>query len=187
LGRELRCQRNLAGRGIGGDELDLIDSDGRILVVADGFFDMPGEVLGFGASQGKGAHQPGKVLERDFAGKHDAGKPGGIQQLCEAALRLSRFERYAIKKKFVVGDAEQKASVAVFGQRLLEFLPCTFELTFRALVSHAVQPGVLHQNIEAVQERPSGRAAADIGWDRVGDNSLLTIRVFELRLSAREI
>jgi len=60
----------------------------------------------------------------------------GIQQLREASLRLSGFERNAIEKKLVVGDAEQKARVIAFGQRLLQFFPRRLELAFRALVGH---------------------------------------------------
>jgi hypothetical protein len=47
-------------------------------------------------------------------------------------------------------------------------------LALSALVSHSIQPGVLHQNIETVEERPSASAAADIGLGGVRDNSLLS-------------
>jgi hypothetical protein len=40
-------------------------------------------------------------------------------------------------------------------------------------VGHSIQPGVLDQNIKAVEERPSGRTAAGIGLVGVNDNSLL--------------
>jgi len=43
-------------------------------------------------------------------------------------------------------------------------------------VGDAIQPGVLDQNIKAVQEGPSGRIAAGIGLDRVNDNSLLSVK-----------
>ena len=176
LSGELGGHGNLAGGGIGGDELDFIDADGGILVIAEGFLNLLGEVLGFGAAHGKGADQPGKVVERDLVGEQDAGEPGGGQQLCEAALGLSGFERDAVEKKLVVGNAEQKTSVAAFGQRLLQFVPGGLELVFGALVFHSIQPGVLDQNIEAVQERPSGRAATGIGLSDVSDNSLLSVR-----------
>lgn len=172
---ELRGDGIFPGGGIGGDELDFIDADGGILVVAEGFPDLLGKVLRFGTAHGKGADQAGKVLERDFVGKQDAGKPGGGQQLREAALGLSRFERNAIEKKFVVGDAEQESGVAAFGQRLLEFGPGGLELALGAFVVDSIQPCVLDQNIEAVKKRPSGRAAAGISVSGGSDNSLLSI------------
>ena len=175
LGGELRRHGILAGCGIGGDELDFVDADGGILVIAESFLDLLGEVLRFGAAHGKSAHQAGKVVERDLVRKQDAGESGGGQQLRETALGLSGFERDAIEKKFVVGDAEQKTSVTAFGQRLLEFVPGGLELAFRALMVHSVQPGVLDQNIQAVEERPSGRTAAGIGLGGVSDNSLLRV------------
>jgi hypothetical protein len=53
-------------------------------------------------------------------------------------------------------------------------------------VGHSVEARVLDQNVEAVQKRSSGRAAAGIGCDGVSDNSLLADnRVFPLRLSGR--
>jgi hypothetical protein len=42
-------------------------------------------------------------------------------------------------------------------------------------VVRSIQPGVLDQNIEAVEERPSGRAAAGIGLRGVSDSSLLPV------------
>ena len=164
-----------AGGGVGSDKLDFIDADRRVLVVAEGLLQLLGEVLRFGAAHGKGADQAGKVVERDLVGEQDAGEPGGVQQLCEAALGLSGFERDAIEKKLVVGDAEQKTSVAAFGQRLLEFGPGGLELAFGTLVIHSIQPCVLDQNIEAVEERPSGRAAAGVGLSGVSDDNLLSV------------
>jgi hypothetical protein len=58
---------------------------------------------------------------------------------------------------------------------LLEFAPGGLELAFGALMGHSIQPGVLDQNIEAVEERPSGRAAAGIGLSCGDDNSLLSV------------
>jgi hypothetical protein len=55
----------------------------------------------------------------------------------------------------------------------LEFVPCALELALGSFVSHSIQPGVLNQNVKAVDERPCGRVTAGIGLDRVGDNSLL--------------
>jgi len=106
LGGELGGDGIFAGGGIGGDKLDFIDTDGGILVVAEGFLNLLGEVLRFGTTHSKGADQAGKVIDRDLVGKQDAGEPGGGQQLGEAALRLSCFERDAIEKKFVVGDPD---------------------------------------------------------------------------------
>ncbi len=164
-----------AGRGIGGDELDLIDADRGVLVIAECFLNLLGEVLRFGTAHGKGAHQAGKVVERDLVGEQDAGEPRGGQQLGEAALSLSSLERDAIEKKFVVRNAEQKTSVTALGQRLLEFAPSGLELALGAFVVGSIQPGVLDQNIKAVEERPSGRAAAGIGLRGVSDSSLLPV------------
>jgi hypothetical protein len=161
---------NLAGGGIGSDELDFIDANGRILVIADAFLKLLGEVLRFGAAHGKGPNQARKVFERDLVREQDAGEPGGGQQLCEAALGLAGFERDAVEKKLVVGDAEQKTSITALGQRLLELVPGGLELAFRALVVRSIQPRVLDQNIEAVEERPGGRAAVSIDLSDVGDN-----------------
>jgi hypothetical protein len=105
--------------------------------------------------------------------------------LCKTALRLSCFQGNAIEKKFVVGYAEQKTCIPGFGQRLLEFVPRALELTFGAFVSRSIQPGVLNQNIEAVDERAGGRTAAGIGLDRVSDNSLLSDSVIWSRLSGK--
>ena len=123
LSGELCRHGKFARGGIGGNKLDFIDADGGTLVVAQAFLDLFGEVLRLGAAHGKGAHQAGKVLERDLGREQDAGEPGGGQQLRETALGLSGFERDAIEKKFVVRDAEQKTRVAAFGQRLLKFVP----------------------------------------------------------------
>jgi len=171
----LRRHGILAGYRIGGHELDFVDTDGGILVVAESFLELLGEVLCFGAAQGKSPDQPGEVLERDLVRKQDAGKSRGGQQLCETALRLAGFERDPVEKKFVVGDAEQKTSVTAFGQRLLEFAPGGLELAFGAFMGHSVEPGVFDQNIKAVEERPSGRTATGIGLGGINDNSLLRV------------
>jgi len=173
LGRKLCGNRKLAGSGIGGDELDFIDADGGILVVAERLLNLLGEVLRFRPAHGKSLGQASKVFDGDLIREQDAREPGGVQQLREAALGLSGFERDAVEKKFVVGDAEQKTGVAALGQCLLEFAPGALKLAFGPFVRHSIQPRVLDQNIEAVEERASGRVAAGIGLDRVGDNSLL--------------
>jgi hypothetical protein len=43
-------------------------------------------------------------------------------------------------------------------------------------VVHSIQPRVLDQNIEAVQERPSRRVATGVGLGGVNDNSLLSVK-----------
>jgi len=167
LGGELSRHGKFAGGRIGGDEFDFIDADGRILVVAEGFFNLLGEVLRLGAAHGKGADETSKVVERDLVREQDAGEPGGSQQLGEAALGLSGFERDAIEKKFVAGNAQQESGIATFGNRLLEFAPSGLELVLGALVARSIQPGVLDQNIEAVQERASRRDAIGISLSGV--------------------
>jgi hypothetical protein len=53
-------------------------------------------------------------------------------------------------------------------------------------VGHSIQSRVLDQNIEAVEERPSGRAAAGIGLSGVSDSSLLPVYgVLATRLSGK--
>ena len=174
LGGELGGHGIFARGGIGGDELDFIDADGGILVIAERFLDLFGEVLRFGATHGKGPDQAREIVNRDFVRKQDAGEAGGPQQLREAALGLSGFERNAIEQKFVVRHAEQETSVTAFRHGLLEFVPGGLELGLGALVGHAIQPGVLDQNIKAVEERPSGLIAAGFGLSGGSDGSLLS-------------
>jgi hypothetical protein len=50
-------------------------------------------------------------------------------------------------------------------------------------VVHPVEPRVLYQDIEVVQEGPSGRAAAGIGLGGVSDKSVLPAKVSVTRLS----
>ena len=119
----------------------------------------------------------GKVVKRDLAGEHDAGKPSRGQQLRKGALSLPGFERYAVKQQFVVGNAEQETGVAALRQSLLQFVPSRLELTFRALVARTIQPRVLDQNIEAVQERPGGRVPAGISLSRRDDSAASSRRV----------
>lgn len=152
LGSELRRHGKLAGNGIGGDELDLVDANGGILVIAKALLDVLREVLSFGSAEGKGTNQAGEVVERDFIRKEDAGKPRGVQQVRKAALGLPGLERDAVKQEFVIGDTEEKTSVTTFGQRLLEFVPRRLKLAFGALVVGAIQTGVLDQNIQAVEK-----------------------------------
>jgi hypothetical protein len=85
----------------------------------------------------------GKVIQRNFTGEHDAGKPRRGQQLRERALSLPGFKRYAIKQQFIVRNPKQKSGVAGFGQRLLQLVPSRLELTFRAFVARTLQPRVL--------------------------------------------
>jgi len=94
--------------------------------------------------------------------------------LCEAALSLSRFERNAVEKKFVIGNAEQEPCISALWERLLKFGPSDLELALGTLVGYTIKPGVLHQNVEAVKKRPSGRATASIGVCYGSDNSLLS-------------
>ncbi|HXC00194.1 MAG TPA: hypothetical protein VNU74_07310 [Terriglobales bacterium] len=41
-------------------------------------------------------------------------------------------------------------------------------------MSYSIKPCVLDQNIEAMEKRPSGRAATGVSWSGVSDNSLLS-------------
>jgi hypothetical protein len=102
----------------------------------------------------------------------DAGQACRGQQLRECALRLPGFERDTIQKKLVIGDAEQEAAVAA--KRLLQFRPRGSELTFGALVVDPVEPRVLDENIEAVDEGTRGGAPAGIGLLCARDSFLQT-------------
>lgn len=95
----------------------------------------------------------------------------------ESALSLPGFERYAVQQQFVVGHAEQETGVAALGKSLLQLVPSRLELTFRALVARTVEPCVLDQNIEAVQERPGGRVPAGISLSRRDDSAASSRRV----------
>jgi hypothetical protein len=124
-------------------------------------------------AHGKGAHQAGKIIERHFVREQDAGEARGIQQLCETALGLTGFERYAIEQKFIVGDAQHKTSVSGLGQGVLQLLPGDFKLTVSAFVVGSIQPRVLNEDVETVKERPRRRATSGIGLNGVRDNILL--------------
>jgi hypothetical protein len=52
-------------------------------------------------------------------------------------------------------------------------MPRGLELALGALVVRAIQPRVFDENVEAVEERPRGRAAAGFGLSYVRDSSLL--------------
>jgi hypothetical protein len=175
LGGDLSGHGKFARGRIGRDKLHFIDADGRIFVIAKAFLNLLGEVLRLGATHGKSTDQTRKVVDRNFVGKKNAGESRRRQQLGETALGLSGFERNAIEQKFIVGDAEKKTSVTAFGHCQLQFFPCGLKLPFGAFVVHSIEPGVLDQNIEAMEERARGSAAAGIGWSGVSDNSLLSI------------
>ncbi len=186
LGGQLGGHGIFARRGIGGHELDFIDADRGVLVIAQCLPDLFGEVLRLGATHGKGPHQAREIVNRDFIRKQDAGEAGGAQQLREAALGLSGFERNAVEQKFIARHAEQETSVTACRHGLLEFVPRGLELGLGALVGHAIQPGVLDQNIKAVEERPSGLIAAGFGLSGGSDGSLLSASgASAIRLSAR--
>ena len=72
---------------IGGNELDFVDADGRILTIAERFLDLLDEVLRARPSHGEGIYQTLEVLQRDLGGEEDAGQTGGGEQLSKASLR----------------------------------------------------------------------------------------------------
>ena len=49
----------------------------------------------------------------------NTGQAGHVEQLGEAALGLPGIQRNAVEKKLIVGNAEQKTSIAGLGQGLL--------------------------------------------------------------------
>jgi hypothetical protein len=173
LGGQLGRDGNFSGGRIGGNELDLINADGRILVVAEGFLDLLGEVLRFGPAHSKGANQTRKVFESHLVRKQNAGEAGSVQQLCETALGLAGFQRNAIEEELVFRDAEYKTGVSRLRQGLLQFMPGSFKLAVGALVIVSIQPAVLDENVETVEEGPRRRAAAGVNLSGVRDGSLL--------------
>ena len=50
------------------------------------------------------------------------------------------------------GNTQQEAAVRAFGKPLLQFVPGDFKLSLGALVLEAVEPDVLHQNVQAVHK-----------------------------------
>ena len=95
------------------------------------------------------------------------------QQLREAALRLPRFQRNAIQQKLVIRNAQQKSRIACLRQRRLQFIPGSLELAFGSLVVQAIQPRVLHKNVQAVDKGPRGRGAALVRCAGGSDKPLL--------------
>ena len=87
----------------------------------------------------------------------DAGQAGGGQQLCEAALRLPGLQRSSVQQEFVFRDTQQEGPFGSLGQAILQFFPGDCELAFGAFVVEAVEADVLHQYVQAVDKRPSGR------------------------------
>jgi hypothetical protein len=65
---------------------------------------------------------------------------------------LPRVQRNSVEQQFVLRDAEEESGISSGGQRILQFVPGGFELTFRTLVIKAVHPGVLDQDVEAVHK-----------------------------------
>ena len=101
----------------------------------------------------------------------------------EAAFRLTGLERYSIQEQFIIRDAEQKAAVSGRGQTLLQFIPGDFELRFRPLMFVAVHPGVLDQNVQAVNK--GSRRCRPIGMECtcVRDKALLELHSASKRLN----
>jgi len=85
-----------------------------------------------------------------------ARQSGSGQQLCETALCLSGFKRNAVEEQLVIGDAEKKTAVALFGKRLLQLRPGGFELSLSSFVVEAIQADVFDKDVEAVDERACG-------------------------------
>jgi hypothetical protein len=92
---------------------------------------------------------------------------------------LAGFERNAVDQKFIVGNTQKEPGVAA--QRNLQLRPGCLKLSFGPLVVDAVQPGVLYQDIETMDESTRGCAAAGLGFWCSRDNGLLAER--EIRLS----
>jgi hypothetical protein len=154
--------------GIGRDEFDFINTDGRCLGIAQRFLDLLGEILGLRTAHREGAHQSSKVFERNLAGKVNA---------C-----LSRLDRDAVEQELIVGYAKQEATVAA--KCLLQLAPSGLELALRPLVINSIQPGVLYKNVETMDEGAGGRAAAGIGLWCAWDSGLPGCPNGRLRLSS---
>ncbi len=60
-----------------------------------------------------------------------------------------------------------------FGERVLQLFPCSLKLAVSALVVGSIQPRVLNEDIETVEERPRRRATSCIGLNGVLNGILL--------------
>jgi hypothetical protein len=100
----------------------------------------------------------------------NTGQTGHGQQVGEAALGVPGFQRNAVEKKLIVGNPEQESTIAGLGQRLLEFVPRGFELSYRALMVDSVQTCVLDENVETVDKGARSRIAVGIGLGSGGNN-----------------
>ena len=89
--------------------------------------------------------------------------PAVDQKLPETALCLPGLEWNSIQQQLVVGNSQQKAAVAGRGQTLLQFIPGDFELGFRSLMFVAVHPGILDQDVQAMDKR--SRRCRPIGME----------------------
>ena len=171
LCRQLCRHGNFSGRRISRDKLYFVNFDGGVLVIAQRFFKLPGEVLRLRSAHRESGDQAGKVLEGNLAGKMNAGQTGRRQQLSEASFGLPCLKRGAVKQELVVGYAEQESAIAIFGQAFPQFFPRDVELAFGTLVLYSVQASVFNENVQAVDKRPRRRIADSIGLSCGGDDS----------------
>ena len=91
LSSQLRRNRNFSRGRIGRHKFHFINLDRGMLVIAECFLELLGEVLCLGSAHSKSADQTSKVVERDLGGKVNARQAGRRQQLRKAPFRLSRF------------------------------------------------------------------------------------------------
>ena len=126
------------------------------LAVSESALDFPNNVLRPGPAESEGAYQVYELVLGDRVGKMNTGQTCGGQQLREAAFCLPGFERRAIQQKFVFGNSQKEGAIGSLGKAFLQFIPGNGELAFGSLVVQAIEPNVLHQYIQTVDERPRG-------------------------------
>ena len=103
-------------------------------------------------------------------------------QVVSKAFKESCRRSLKSRQKLIVCNSQQEAGLSGLGQPFLQLLPCYLELAFRPLVFYPVQPCVLHQNIQAVDKRPSRRIADSIVLGKRGDD--FPLKTMELRTQA---
>jgi hypothetical protein len=86
---------------------------------------------------------------------------------------LAGFQRNAIEQELIVGNAKNETGIPALGERVLQFLPGGLKLAIGALMVGSIEPRVLDEDVETVEERPRRRAPSGIGLNGGRNNILL--------------
>ena len=92
----------------------------------------------------------------------NAGEPSRGQQIGETALRLAGLEGNSVEQQLVLRNPEQKGSIPLFGQALLQLIPRDFELALCPLVLKTVQSDILHQDVQTMNKSAGGRGPVSL-------------------------